>query len=101
MLTKKEIAPNYPSIDDDYIFVSNRTKENIDQLVDTIYGHIYKENRIYILRIPFDEGQLYSSLKENNTILETKYESDGTYVKTILTPEQERQFEKYILKPKN
>ena len=101
VLTKKEIAPNYPSIDDDYIFVSNRTKENIDQLVDTIYGHIYKENRIYILRIPFDEGQLYSSLKENNTILETKYESDGTYVKTILTPEQERQFEKYILKPKN
>ncbi len=101
VLTKKEIAPNYPSIDDDYIFVSNRTKENIDQLVDTIYGHIYKENRIYILRIPFDEGQLYSSLKENNTVLETKYESDGTYVKTILTPEQERQFEKYILKPKN
>ncbi|MFA7422619.1 MAG: GTPase HflX [Acholeplasmataceae bacterium] len=100
VLTKKEIASSYPTIDEDYLFISNRTKENIDQLVDTIYGHIYQENRIHILRIPFDEGQIFSSLKENNTILETKYEADGTYVKTILTPEQEKQYKKYLLNNK-
>lgn len=100
VLTKKEIASSYPSLDEDYLFVSNRTKENIDQLIDTIYGHIYQENRIHILRIPFDEGQIFSNLKENNTILETKYEADGTYVKTILTPEQEKQFKKYLLNNK-
>ncbi|MFA5470992.1 MAG: GTPase HflX [Acholeplasmataceae bacterium] len=100
VLTKKEIASSYPTIDEDYLFISNRTKENIDQLIDTIYGHIYQENRIHILRIPFDEGQIFSSLKENNTILETKYEADGTYVKTILTPEQEKQYKKYLLNNK-
>jgi len=100
VLTKKEIASSYPTIDEDYLFISNRTKENIDQLIDTIYGHIYQENRIHILRIPFDEGQIFSSLKEKNTILETKYEADGTYVKTILTPEQEKQYKKYLLNNK-
>ena len=31
VLTKKEIASSYPTIDEDYLFISNRTKENIDQ----------------------------------------------------------------------
>ncbi len=96
VLTKKEIAPYYPSIDDDYIFVSNRTKENIDTLVDAIYGHLYKESRIHYLHIPFDDGQIFSQLKDNNTILETRFESDGTYVKTILTPEQVKLYKDYL-----
>jgi GTP-binding protein HflX len=96
VLTKKEIAPYYPSIDDDYIFVSNRTKENIDTLVDAIYGHLYKESRIHYLHIPFDDGQVFSHLKDNNTILETRFESDGTYVKTILTPEQVKLYKDYL-----
>ena len=96
VLTKKEIAPFYPSIDDDYIFVSNRTKENIDTLIDAIYGHLYKESRIHYLHIPFDDGHIFSQLKDNNTILETRFESDGTYVKTILTPEQVKLYKKYL-----
>lgn len=96
VLTKKEIAPYYPSIDDDYIFVSNRTKENIDTLIDAIYGHLYKESRIHYLHIPFDDGQIFSQLKDNNTILETRFESDGTYVKTILTPEQVKLYKDYL-----
>lgn len=97
VLTKKEIAPFKPSIDDEFIFLSNRTKENIDVLVQAIYGHIYKDNRIYILKIPFEQGQLFSSLKENNTVLETRYEADGIYVKTTLTPDQVKQYQKHIV----
>ncbi|PKK92623.1 MAG: hypothetical protein CVV61_08770, partial [Tenericutes bacterium HGW-Tenericutes-6] len=87
-----------PPVDEDYIYISNRTKENIDVLVDAIYGHLYKSNRIQILKIPFDMGQIYSKLKENNTILETKYDEDGTYVKVILTPEQTTIYKDYIIK---
>lgn len=97
VLTKKEIAPFTPSIDDEFIFLSNRTKENIDVLIQAIYGHIYKDNRIYILKIPFEEGQLFSSLKDNNTVLETRYEADGIYVKATLTPDQVKQYKKYIV----
>lgn len=98
VLTKKEIAIIPPQLNEDFIFMSNRTKENVDVLVDAIYGHLYKENRIQSLKIPFDQGHLYSRLKENNTILETKYEADGTYVRVILTPEQTALYQKYILK---
>lgn len=97
VLTKKEIANHTPSIDGEFIFVSNRTKENIDLLISSIYGHLYKDNRIYVLKIPFDQGNIFSTLKENNTILETQYKDDGTYVKTILTPEQVKQYKKYII----
>ncbi|MBU1093132.1 MAG: GTPase HflX [Firmicutes bacterium] len=100
VLTKKEIALTTPPIDEDYIYVSNRTKENIDVLVDSIYGHLYKSNRIQLLRIPFDQGQIFSHLKENNTILETRYEEDGTYVKVILTPEQTTIYKNYIIDSK-
>ena len=98
VLTKKEIALSTPRISEDYIFVSNRTKENIDVLVDSIYGHLYKENRIRILLIPFDSGQIYHQLKENNTILETRYENEGIYVKTILTPDQTLLYKQYLQK---
>ena len=97
VLTKKEIALSTPPIDEDYIYLSNRTMENIDTLVDAIYGHLYKSNRIQVLRIPFDKGQIYSKLKENNTILETKYDETGTLVKVILTPEQTIMYKDYII----
>jgi len=96
--TKKEIALSEPNIQEDYIFLSNRTKENIDALVSAIYGHLYKTNRIQYLKIPFDQGQVYAQIKENNTVLETKYDADGTYVKAILTPDQTIMYEKYIIK---
>ncbi|MDX9691715.1 MAG: GTPase HflX [Acholeplasmataceae bacterium] len=98
VLTKKEIALSIPNVNEDYIFVSNRTKENIDQLVDAIYGHLYKHNRIQVLLIPFDQGQIYNKLKENNTILETRYENEGTLVKVILTPDQTEMYQKYSVK---
>ncbi|MCD4827770.1 MAG: GTPase HflX [Acholeplasmataceae bacterium] len=98
VLTKKEIATLIPKVDEDYIFLSNRTKENIDSLIDAIYGHLFKDNRIHVLKIPFDEGSLISTLNENNTILETRYAEDGTYIKTILTPDQLRQYQKYVQK---
>jgi GTPase len=98
VLTKKEIALSTPRIDEDFIFLSNRTKENIDVLVDAIYGHLYKENRIHVLKIPYNEGSIYSKLKDNNTILETKYEDDGTFVKVVLTKDQARFYESYIVK---
>jgi GTP-binding protein HflX len=98
VLTKKEIALATPHVQEDYIFVSNRTKENIDVLVDAIYGHLYKQNRIQVLLIPFDQGHVYNKLKENNTVLETSYVNDGTLVKVILTPDQTILYQKYIVK---
>lgn len=97
ILTKEEISLTTPPLQEDYIFISNRTGKNIDQVIQAIYGHIYKSSLIHILKIPFDQGNIYNKLKENNTILETKYEDDGTLVKTILTPDQAILYKSYIV----
>ena len=96
VFTKKEIALKAPDLNEDYIFVSNRTKENIDQLIDAIYGHLYQNRRIAILKIPFNQGQIISEIKENNTVLEIDYVEDGTLIKTILTQAQLAKYESYI-----
>jgi GTPase len=101
VLTKKEIAKEVPNVQEDYIYISNRTNENIDVLIDAIYGHLYKDSRICLLKIPFTEGSIYASLKENNTILETSYDEHGTFVKVILTPQETVLYQSYILTPSN
>jgi GTPase len=97
VLTKKEIAFRTPNIEEDYIFLSNRTLENIDQLIDAIYGHIYKENRIHLLKLPFQDGNVFSKLKESNTIIESKYTDEGILVRVILTPNQAILYQKFIV----
>jgi GTP-binding protein HflX len=52
---------------------------------------------IYSIKIPFDQGHIYHQLKENNTILETRFEDDGTFVKTILTPDQAIMYQSLII----
>ncbi|MFU8793040.1 MAG: GTPase HflX [Acholeplasmataceae bacterium] len=96
VLTKKEIAVTTPHLNEDYIYVSNRTKENIDTLIDAIYGHLYQNRRIAILKIPFDQGQIISEIKEHNTVLEIAYADDGTLIKTILTDAQLAKYKRYI-----
>ena len=96
VLTKKEIAITTPNLNEDYIYVSNRTKENIDTLIDAIYGHLYQNRRIAILKIPFNQGQIISEIKEHNTVLEIAYADDGTLIKTILTEGQLAKYKGYI-----
>jgi len=97
VLTKKEIAKDIPDTNEDYLYVSNRTGENIDAVIDAIYGHIYADSRIHRLMIPFEHGQIYSEIKDNNTVLETNYEAEGIFVKTVLTPEQVIRYRRYIV----
>lgn len=97
VLTKKEIAFTVPNIKEDYLYISNRTQENIDVLVDAIYGHLYQDSRMHHLKIPFDQGQIYSKIKEKTTVLETRYEVDGIFVKAILSQQEYIRYHSYII----
>ncbi|HHW79553.1 MAG TPA: GTPase HflX [Acholeplasmataceae bacterium] len=97
VLTKKDISYTNTHIEDDYVFVSNKTLENYDELVNTIYGHIYKDRRLVNLKIPFNEGNIYNYFKEHTTILKTIYEDDGYLVRALLSPADLGKYKKYIL----
>lgn len=97
VLTKKEIAITTPLFIDDYIFVSNRTKENIDELITTIYNNIYSENRIVSLKLTFSQSNIFNTLKESTTIINIDYLDDGYLIKTILSKKEYNKLKDYIV----
>lgn len=97
VLTKKDLKLPIPYIEDDYVFISNESLENIDELVNTIYGHIYKDSKLVNLKIPFNEGNVYNFFKTNTTILKTIFEDDGYLIRVLLSPKNINKYQKYIV----
>jgi GTPase len=62
------------------IFISAYKKLNIDDLLNEINKHLFKQYRTVRLVIPFEQGQIYSLLKETANILQETYENDGIHV---------------------
>lgn len=83
-LTKSEIAEEIPYLNDDYIFVSNVTGDNIDELINAIYGHIYLDSKIVTLKIPYSSASIFEDIKTNSTIINTNYYENGYLLKVIL-----------------
>ncbi len=97
VITKKDLAFRPLELHEDYLYISNKSKENYNELVNAIYGHIYRNHRISELKIPFTEGQIYSTLKEITTILNTRYLDDGIYISAVLSPKQKELYRSYII----
>lgn len=97
VLTKQEIALMNPIIKEDYIFVSNKTMENIDVLIDSIYGSLLQDSRIAYLKLPFDKSNIFSYLKDTTTILTTEYIDEGYILKVVLTKSDYEKYKKYVI----
>jgi len=97
ILTKKDLAYKPMTQINDYIHVSNKTTENYDILLQSIYGHLYKDNRLYQLVIPFNKGEIYHDLKTTTTIIDTIYHDDGIYIKAVLSPQMLIKYKSYII----
>lgn len=97
VVTKKDMGLPVPYIEDDYVFISNKTLENFDELVSAIYGHIYKDNRLVNLKIPFNEGRLLNYFQESTSIIKTIYEEDGYLIRVLLSPKDINKYQDYIV----
>lgn len=98
VLTKSEIAQERPYLNDDYIFVSNVTKEGIDDLITAIYGHIYLDSKLVVLKIPYQEGKIFDYIKENGTLIDTDYYEDGYLIKAVLPKTLVNKYQNFIIK---
>ncbi len=96
VVTKSDLIHSPIRLKDDYILVSNKTGEHMDELYRLIDTHLYPDSRIFKLKLPFDQGSLYAKLKETTRVLETKYDEDGILVRAILTPSLSKQLKNYI-----
>lgn len=98
VLTKKDKATSIPTINEDFLFISNRTNENIDSLITTIYGHLFKDSKIMTLFIPYDKGGIIDEIKASSTILELKHDEKGTYLRALLTNNQISKYNYFLTK---
>lgn len=75
------------SLDPHAIFVSARTGEGIEELRAAIADLLPHPSIRLELLIPYDRGEIVSSLHDHGTILETSYEEAGTRVTALVTEE--------------
>ena len=84
--------PPYAKGDTEYVSVSARTGENMDELVSIIKKKLFGSRVDAVMCIPYDRGDITSYLCENARITEISYENEGT----VLTGSFERKdFMKY------
>ncbi|MFW5794039.1 MAG: GTPase HflX [Bacillota bacterium] len=79
------------------IFISAEEQLNIDKLLELINDLIEKNSTEAELFLPFEKGDIYSYLKDNKSILYSKYENKGIRLKVKLSQKEINQYKKYII----
>lgn len=77
---------------EDGIFISAKTRQNIDKLITEISRQIFTNYKTVKMLIPYNKGQIYNYLKENANVIETKYCDEGI---NVLVELSEHLYNKY------
>ena len=79
----------------DCVFVSAKTGENMDKLMDKIRQIIFSDRVSAELMIPYSRGDISSYLCEKAVVLEMDYREDGTFFKVELNQADYNRLKKY------
>lgn len=67
------------------IYISNETKEGIDELIAMIEKSIFKNYITSTFLLPYNRGDIYNTMQEKGEILNTEYLNEGILVKVTLS----------------
>ncbi|KAA0770701.1 GTPase HflX [Bacillus sp. AR2-1] len=67
-----------PQVQEDRVYLSAKKHVGIEELVEMIRSHIYKEYTKCEMLIPYDQGQVVSYFNNHAHVLSTSYENEGT-----------------------
>lgn len=79
----------------DAVYVSARTGDNMDELIDKIREKIFGRRIHARLLIPYDKGGITSYLCENAEIISMEYEAEGTLLEGNFTEEDFGRYGQY------
>ncbi|PGZ46693.1 GTPase HflX [Bacillus anthracis] len=65
-------------VQEDRVYLSAKKHVGIEELVEMIRSHIYKEYTKCEMLIPYDQGQVVSYFNTHAHVLSTSYENEGT-----------------------
>ena len=67
----------------DYYYISARTGYGVEELLDRLSDILSAGSRLVEACVPYTEGTLLSRIHRDGTVLEERYEEDGTYIKAV------------------
>ncbi|MEF8681589.1 GTPase HflX [Bacillus bombysepticus] len=67
-----------PKVQEDRVYLSAKKHVGIEELVEMIRSHIYKEYTKCEMLIPYDQGQVVSYFNNHAHVLSTSYKNEGT-----------------------
>ena len=73
-LTEIEI----PQVKGETVYLSAKKRIGLDELIQVVRTHIFKDYVHCQMLIPYDQGHLISYFNEHATVLNTEYENEGT-----------------------
>ncbi|WP_353809541.1 GTPase HflX [Agromyces sp. SYSU T00194] len=81
------------------VFASARTGAGIPELLQAIADRIPDPSVEVDLLVPYDRGDIVSTLHEAGRVLEVDYRDDGTHVRALANPELAAQLAGYSVRP--
>ncbi|MDZ5607821.1 GTPase HflX [Bacillus pseudomycoides] len=67
-----------PKVQDNRVYLSAKQQIGMEELVEMIRSHIYKEYTKCEMLIPYDQGQIVSYFNDHAHVVSTSYENEGT-----------------------
>ena len=75
------ITSTYP----DALLISSKTLIGYEELISTIESYLFPKEYNVTLLLPYDAGNIYNTLKEKTTVLNTEYLNEGIKVTAIIS----------------
>lgn len=82
---------------DEMLYISARTGEGMDKLIEKIKEIIFHDMKEAALLIPYDRGDISSYLCQNTKVKVLDYTEKGIYVETELKVSDYNRYEKYMV----
>jgi GTPase len=78
------------------VFVSARTGEGIDELIQRISDVLPAPEVEVKLLVPYDRGEVISRLHVSGRVLATDYDEDGTRVTALVHPQRLAEVQEFV-----
>lgn len=96
VITKRDLLSEPPHFDKPYLYVSSKTAEGLDSLMEAINDTLYASYQVYTFNIPFSKMDVYHKLKTRYFVLGETYTDVGIDVKVYIDPTHLKPYKPYI-----
>lgn len=87
-----------PKVRDNAIYMSAKNGVGLQELLRLIEEKVYSGSKTIQFLIPYDKGNVVSSLLENTTLISQSYEENGTLLQVNCSEEYQKRYEEYVVK---